>query len=699
MDSAKDKYDELAQVARHLVEGFQSLAVATVGIIVSARHQGLRDWENLRELAPKLFDSIHENESSDPSPLPILPEVDMLAIWLQELYKPNNPDEYGVGRAIRRANQALKSYRQFVERTSPSVPHNSSTQQPPPVTSPSVSPKSGTKCRAKADHFAIDFTVPGTPGKLGCPFATMKASRAADNSAINTSSSVSPPRARWQGSHVGNASNGGRRSKRPSFVDPIKAEVCHNDAHNPDAALMSPTAAVSVDGGAAGTNNNDVASDAAAGGTPAPICPIRFLDQHSPEEMAQYFEKHKHELPRSHAVCVRRYQRNEESIRQLDAKYGNLVSMIQGLGEQHRRFMSEKLEGSEDHEDGEAEGNEHGVIDENQEGVSDAAADDGLGDAGGAPSGRNVPMQGDEERTKEEILREAALESRVEEEEMEHQRRKAEKVKNWAHAVSVETVPSAASEAATPPPTAPPEDNRSKVGGVGAGQSNPNVSPGSPTQNRSSTFTASGGQPDDSNDDDDRVPHFDRHLKEIRVGESPSRPWGIVVPARFHQTPSATQEDEEDGEEPAVPPPSPPKTAATHTGGEQMGGGLPTSSPDEAVKVRRDCPVAQGTPGPSLMIRGARTGGRCPFGHDALGQGASQHVPPPPTSPGRTRSRSRNEPERNEPVVMPDVEGVRERQGPQMMFTGPVFIGYPVEQAVTLLKEGGWGGGMGMGKM
>ena len=55
------------------------------------------------------------------------------------------------------------------------------------------------------------------------------------------------------------------------------------------------------------------------------VCPIRFLDQHSPEEVATYFEKHKHELPRSHEVCVRRYQKNEEQIRKLDAKYGSPV--------------------------------------------------------------------------------------------------------------------------------------------------------------------------------------------------------------------------------------------------------------------------------------------------------------------------------------------------------------------------------------
>ncbi|KAL9046323.1 MAG: hypothetical protein Q9214_000811 [Letrouitia sp. 1 TL-2023] len=77
-----------------------------------------------------------------------------------------------------------------------------------------------------------------------------------------------------------------------------------------------------------------------------PRCPIRFLDQHSPEEVAQYFKNHSHELPRSHEICVKRYQRNEESIRQLDHKYGDLVHMIQGLGQKHQPLLSPKQEGS-----------------------------------------------------------------------------------------------------------------------------------------------------------------------------------------------------------------------------------------------------------------------------------------------------------------------------------------------------------------
>jgi len=34
-------------------------------------------------------------------------------------------------------------------------------------------------------------------------------------------------------------------------------------------------------------------------------------------------------------------------------------------------------------------------------------------------------------------------------------------------------------------------------------------------------------------DDEERVQRFDRPLKEIRVGESPSRPWGVPIPLRY----------------------------------------------------------------------------------------------------------------------------------------------------------------------
>ncbi|KAF1814029.1 hypothetical protein P152DRAFT_448389 [Eremomyces bilateralis CBS 781.70] len=81
-----------------------------------------------------------------------------------------------------------------------------------------------------------------------------------------------------------------------------------------------------------------------SGDSSTAVCPIRYLDLHSPEEIAEYFQKHKHEIPRSHEVCVRRYQTNSDSVRRLDAKYGNMVSMIQGLSVKHKDLLPPKEE-------------------------------------------------------------------------------------------------------------------------------------------------------------------------------------------------------------------------------------------------------------------------------------------------------------------------------------------------------------------
>lgn len=141
-------------------------------------------------------------------------------------------------------------------------------------------------------------------------------------------------------------------------------------------------------------------------------CPIRMLDERSPEEVAQYFETHKHEVPRSHAICVKRYQSNAQSIRQLNAKYGNLVNMLQGLGNKHQ------------------------------------------------------PLLPRHEETAEHV---------------EMDRKSVEKVEKWAGNVD-ETTGEAEAQHSTSLP-----------------------------------------------DTDERQGHFDRPLKEIRVGESPSRPWGIPM--------------------------------------------------------------------------------------------------------------------------------------------------------------------------
>lgn len=152
-------------------------------------------------------------------------------------------------------------------------------------------------------------------------------------------------------------------------------------------------------------------------------CPIRFLDQHSPEEVAEYFQNHRHEIPRSHEICVKRFQRSEDQIRQLDHKYGNLVNMIQGLGQKHQPMLHTRTDGK----------------------------------------------NGSEERTSQE------------------------KVEAWAHEVN--------------------DGQKARSNDVGE-----------------VAEEGTGSQ---------RVGRFDRPLKEIRVGESPSRPWGISVPQAAPIAPSA----------------------------------------------------------------------------------------------------------------------------------------------------------------
>ena len=263
-------------------------------------------------------------------------------------------------------------------------------------------------------------------------------------------------------------------------------------------------------------------------------CPIRYMDQHSPEEIAQYFETHKHEIPRSHEICVKRYQRNEDDIRKLDAKYGNLVSMIQGLGHKHQ------------------------------------------------------PM----------------LPTKEEEEALEAERLSDERVENWAHAVSAD--------------------------GVGQEEE---VIPA---------------------DLEDRESRFDRPLKEIRVGESPSRPWGISVPIF----------DPPEGQRPISPPPAP--VSAGH--GPRPVGKCPFGHGQQSVVEEQ----------PAVYQSQERPAGKCPISHAQMGEEkdqmphlAPQHAfPPQPTF-----------------IAPPQPPNVVGGSVPQMVFNGPVFIGYPIEQAMAFMTQ------------
>ena len=347
-----------------------------------------------------------------------------------------------------------------------------------------------------------DFTVPGKKSSLLCPFAVQTHS---------PNPTMGPQNSQGASS---------LESDQPLTPVDMKDPTPHHSADPICAAMYAETmcsAPPSVTGSAA-------------------KCPIRYLDQHSPEEVARYFENHKHEIPRSHEVCVKRYQRNEEDIRKLDAKYGNLVSMIQGLGQKHQSMLS-----------------------------------------------------------KDEV-------------DIEVERASNEKVKKWAKDVSVDG--------------ARDEEELS------------------------------------ADHEDDRYSRFDRPLREVRVGESPSRPWGISVPIQDESLPQSRLEP------PTVPVSTEPKSKA--------GGKCPFGLGAKAE--------AQQTTQVEPSYQTAESKGQCPFPHEQMASGANpmQHDA---IKPEATLAQA-------QPVFIQTSETSKMGNSrPQMMFTGPVFIGYPIEQAIALMQQ------------
>lgn len=144
---------------------------------------------------------------------------------------------------------------------------------------------------------------------------------------------------------------------------------------------------------------------------------------------------------------------------------------------------------------------------------------------------------------------------------------------------------------------------------------------------------------DDIENDEDRKGHFDRPLRDIRVGESPSRPWGIHVPI----------------------PPAPAFES-------------PTQSP-AAPGVTADKPFDAATGPPK---------GGCPFGH---GAGA-----PPPDHPAIETERVRNE----EPAQTPDGTSMKDEKrtddppeapAANIVFNGPVFFGFSAEKTAAFMQQ------------
>ena len=340
-----------------------------------------------------------------------------------------------------------------------------------------------------------DFTTQGSKGDLGCPFA----SRTALEETLDLRS---------------RSSNGARQFRPDSLPTPPDLK---------DLLLQYP---VTAEYQAA-----DVVSPPASAQGTASKCPIRLLDKHSPEEVAQYFQSHKHEIPRSHEVCVKRYQTNEESIRQLDAKYGSLVNMIQGLGVKHQPMLE--------------------------------------------PTDHELDIMQDQ--------------------------RSKEKVERWA-------------------------TNYTESAEAGTNQDN---------------------SPDIISDT--RSGHFDRPLEDIRVGESPSRPWGVHVPSAKGLALSSTSGEEIDIV-PVTSALSDQVPRSTHSE-------LPTVYPFGQRAVEAESTVNVPEPSVKFDGRSPETTSR----NDPIEPNISAGKPIPSSSPSSPSS-------------------------PSFVLNGPIFIGYTAEQAAALLQ-------------
>lgn len=429
-----------------------------------------------------------------------------------------------------------------------------------PVSIPERTPKSPSN--EDSDQNTPSFSAPTGPRQghsngtsKTCPFASLQQGHVGDSPRTWSPYGSITPRPE----SLPNLSD----HQEQVVEDPITAESLHAEASSPPPSV-----------------NSSVSK-----------CPIRFLDQHSPEEVAEYFEHHKHEIPRSHEVCVRRYQSNAESIRQLDAKYGNFVSMIQGLGMKHQPILAHKEE-------------------------------------------EDVFLM---------------------------ERNPMEKVRNWANGIK-----DASEEAKT-------------------------------------TLAEVQSEPDS------REGLFDRPYKEVRVGESPTRPWGISVPFVKRQALSTTSAKgvkgniavAEDISKQTPKNPSSSKIATEEDNSASAGKcfcprPICMDAPENGFATLEQLAlhILDNHKWPTQREESSET--KAPMLDSPRSPSPTSQVRselPVPLVPPSASSRSAQEPPVAGAAAAAAAAAVREEKTPQMLFTGPVFIGYPADQVSTILQHcGGLGG-------
>lgn len=363
-------------------------------------------------------------------------------------------------------------------------------------------------------HLEKDFTTKGTQGTLRCPFSKPN-NKASENGAIN---GVEDAFKTQNGDACGHEG-----------LDPIKAEINERRSSQTGSARSS------------------------AARCPISRCPIRFLNQHTPEEVADYVERHKHEIPRSHAICASRYSKDSQSI---DAKYGNVISMVRGLSMKHQAFLPNR-----------------------ENGASSSSS--------------------------------------------------AERVEKWAE--SVDRIPGQEMH-----PTIKEEDEEGH-------------------------FEA----------EEQRQGHFDRPLREVRLGESPSRPWGIPVPPPDPLPMSPIS--------PTSPPPAP-VSQLNKSPGNAVAVNKSTASqrqtaPNgvEAAQPRR-CPFGHGAPKPEIKPEVVEPETEKTVRHDELKE-AAQQVGDATKDAGRP------------PGELPQPEDPKSAVPGNIVFNGPVFFGYSPEQTASFIQQ------------
>ncbi|CAK7267162.1 hypothetical protein SEPCBS119000_002400 [Sporothrix epigloea] len=504
---------------------------------------------------------------------------------------------------------------------------------------------SGTAITTMSIIMEQDFTVEGKKGMLACPFSAVKREQQLlrqkqqldqENQRLHLTDSCGSENAEKYGhaetADVVNTIPADSKTPKTNSMGGDKAPL-----HEDDPICMAMA------------DEGSCRRASSSGGGAAARCPIRFLDQHSPEEIAHYVETHKHELPRSHSICLRRYNKNEEEIRKMDAKYGSMVNMISSLGQFHQPMLASAEPGP-------------------------GGTENGISRGGGV-------------RNAQEAI------DRAEMHKSSHDR-----VKSWAKGVSISGADNVGEL----------DDDKDVVDTGGS----PNDPDGAPRGRRHSSAYSGGGESSGSGvdiSDPERESHFDRPLKEVRLGESPSRPWGIAIPVSSMSRTTMAQP-------PFSPPAAPvrmmsPARAPVHSppisptkptqqempvrrcpfGNFGLGitpppGHAPIHDVDGVSPLERESAVAaEATPRPDAGLS------KTPPPEPSFTVPKAPSPQPPPQAESKPQAQTFTQPAFvNFPLQTPAQAGANAGSltgsTPQMVFTGPVFIGYPMEQAAQFMR-------------